>query len=52
MLRSLLTQTGYPIYSIVWSPDSDYILLTNGPNLIIESLQPAIKSNQVNDNMN
>lgn len=46
MLRTALAQTGYPIYSVTWSPDSDHILLTNGRNLIIKPLQPSMKPTQ------
>ncbi|OAJ40437.1 hypothetical protein BDEG_24171 [Batrachochytrium dendrobatidis JEL423] len=46
MLRSSLTQTGYPIYCVAWAPNNDQILLTNGRNLIIKSLQPASKPTQ------
>ncbi|KAJ3020204.1 Intraflagellar transport protein 80 [Thoreauomyces humboldtii] len=46
MLRSSLIQTGYPIYSIAWSPDNDQLLLTNGRNLLIKSLQPGSKPQQ------
>ncbi|KAL2911875.1 hypothetical protein HK105_208658 [Polyrhizophydium stewartii] len=46
MLRSSLVQTGYPIYSSVWSPNNDQILLTNGRNLIIKPLQPSNKPTQ------
>ncbi|TPX69276.1 hypothetical protein SpCBS45565_g02595 [Spizellomyces sp. 'palustris'] len=46
MLRSVLVQIGYPIYSISWSPDNDQVLFTNGRNLIMKSLQPASKPNQ------
>ncbi|KAJ3086032.1 Intraflagellar transport protein 80 [Quaeritorhiza haematococci] len=46
MLRSTLIQLGYPIYSAVWSPENDQVLLTNGRNLIIKPLQPSNKPNQ------
>ncbi|KAJ3195520.1 Intraflagellar transport protein 80 [Irineochytrium annulatum] len=46
MLRSVLVSTGYPIYSIVWSPDNDQILYTNGRNLVIKPIQPSTKPNQ------
>ncbi|KAJ3288085.1 Intraflagellar transport protein 80 [Borealophlyctis nickersoniae] len=46
MLRSVLAQLGYPIYSLAWSPDNDQILLTNGRNLIIKPLQPSSKPTQ------
>ncbi|XP_033637607.1 intraflagellar transport protein 80 homolog [Asterias rubens] len=43
MLRSTLAQTGSPVYSIGWSPDSDQVLFTNGRQLIIKSLQANAK---------
>ncbi|KAJ3106160.1 Intraflagellar transport protein 80 [Phlyctochytrium planicorne] len=46
MLRSVLVSAGYPIYSIVWSPDNDQILYTNGRNLVIKPIQPSNKPNQ------
>ncbi|TPX54497.1 hypothetical protein PhCBS80983_g05895 [Powellomyces hirtus] len=46
MLRSVIIQTGYPIYSIAWAPDNDQLLLTNGRNLMIKSLQPGSKPQQ------
>ncbi|KAI8586701.1 WD40-repeat-containing domain protein [Geranomyces variabilis] len=46
MLRSVLIQTGYPVYSIAWAPDNDQLLLTNGRNLMIKSLQPGSKPQQ------
>ncbi|KAI9202562.1 WD40-repeat-containing domain protein [Polychytrium aggregatum] len=46
MLRSVLVQIGYPVYSIAWSPDNDQILFTNGRNLIIKPIQPSNKPNQ------
>jgi intraflagellar transport protein 80 len=47
MLRSTLMKTNFPIYSIVWSPDNQNVLYTNGKNLVIKSLQPGNKPNQV-----
>ncbi|KAI8818239.1 WD40-repeat-containing domain protein [Fimicolochytrium jonesii] len=46
MLRSAIIQTSYPIYSVAWSPDNDQLLLTNGRNLIIKSLQAGSKPQQ------
>ncbi|KAJ3051223.1 Intraflagellar transport protein 80 [Rhizophlyctis rosea] len=46
MLRSVLAQTGYPTYSVAWSPANDQVLFTNGRNLIIKYLQPSNKPNQ------
>ncbi|KAI8926289.1 WD40-repeat-containing domain protein [Entophlyctis helioformis] len=46
MLRSTLAQTGYPVYCVVWSPNNDQVLLTNGRNLIIKPLQPSNKPTQ------
>ncbi|KAJ8030563.1 Intraflagellar transport protein 80-like [Holothuria leucospilota] len=43
MLRSTLAQTGSPVYSISWSPDSDQILIINGRHLIIKSMQASAK---------
>ncbi|KAI8620753.1 WD40-repeat-containing domain protein [Chytriomyces sp. MP71] len=43
MLRSGLVSTGYPIYSVAWSPDNDSLLYTNGRNLVIKPIQPASK---------
>ncbi|ORY48676.1 WD40 repeat-like protein [Rhizoclosmatium globosum] len=43
MLRSGLVSSGYPIYSVSWSPDNDSILYTNGRNLVIKPIQPASK---------
>ncbi|XP_071949361.1 intraflagellar transport protein 80 homolog [Antedon mediterranea] len=43
MLRSTLAQTGTPVYSISWSPDSNQVLLTNSKQLIIKSLQANVK---------
>ncbi|PIK37913.1 putative intraflagellar transport protein [Apostichopus japonicus] len=43
MLRSTIAQTGSPVYSIAWSPDSDQILLINGRHLIIKSMQASAK---------
>lgn len=43
MLRSVLVQSGYPVYSVAWAPANDQILYTNGRNLIVKSLQPANK---------
>lgn len=48
MLRSTLAKTSFPIYGIVWSSDNEQCLYTNGKNLVIKSLQPANKPNQVN----
>ncbi|KAJ3333732.1 Intraflagellar transport protein 80 [Blyttiomyces sp. JEL0837] len=46
MLRSSLVATGYPVYSIAWSPGNDNILYTNGRNLVIKPLQPSNKPTQ------
>ncbi|KAI9009520.1 WD40-repeat-containing domain protein [Gaertneriomyces semiglobifer] len=46
MLRSSLVQSGFPIYSISWSPENDQILYTSGKNLVIKSLQPSNKPTQ------
>ncbi|XP_072035269.1 intraflagellar transport protein 80 homolog [Amphiura filiformis] len=46
MLRSTLAQTGSPIYSISWAPDSDQVLFTNGRQLIIKSMQANAKPTQ------
>ncbi|KAI9344345.1 WD40-repeat-containing domain protein [Obelidium mucronatum] len=43
MLRSGLVSSGYPIYSVAWSPDNDSVLYTNGRNLVIKPIQPASK---------
>eukprot|EP00057_Strongylocentrotus_purpuratus_P035142 XP_797867.3 PREDICTED: intraflagellar transport protein 80 homolog [Strongylocentrotus purpuratus] len=43
MLRSTLASTGSAVYSICWSPDSDQVLITNGKQLIIKSLQANAK---------
>ncbi|TPX52368.1 hypothetical protein CcCBS67573_g09888 [Chytriomyces confervae] len=43
MLRSGLVSSGYPIYSVAWSPDNDSILYTNGRNLVVKPIQPASK---------
>ncbi|KAJ7333192.1 Intraflagellar transport protein 80 [Desmophyllum pertusum] len=43
MLRSTLVQTGTPVYSVAWSPDSDHILHTSGKQLVIKPLQAAAK---------
>ncbi|XP_032237699.1 intraflagellar transport protein 80 homolog isoform X2 [Nematostella vectensis] len=43
MLRSTLMQTGTPVYSVAWSPDSDHILYTSGKQLVIKPLQAAAK---------
>jgi intraflagellar transport protein 80 len=47
MLRSCLSKTNFPVYSIVWSADGNQCLYTNGKNLIIKSLQPGNKPTQV-----
>lgn len=46
MLRSGLIQMGYPIYSAVWSPENDQVLLSNGENLVIKPIQPSAKPMQ------
>lgn len=51
MLRSVLVQIGYPVYSVAWSPNNDSILFTNGRNLIIKPLQPAQKPTTVRLNV-
>jgi intraflagellar transport protein 80 len=43
MLRSGLLQLGYPVYSAVWSPENDSVLLTNSEKLIIKHIQPSTK---------
>jgi intraflagellar transport protein 80 len=47
MLRTVLVQAGYPIYSSAWAPDNDQVLYTNGRNLVIKSVQAGKKPNQV-----
>ncbi|KAJ2996367.1 Intraflagellar transport protein 80 [Globomyces sp. JEL0801] len=46
MLRSTLAKTSFPIYCVVWSSDNEFVLYTNGKNLVIKSLQPANKPTQ------
>ena len=36
-----------PVYSAIWSPDSDQVLHTFGKELIIKPLQPTSKPIQV-----
>ncbi|XP_078484074.1 intraflagellar transport protein 80 homolog [Ciona intestinalis] len=43
MLRSTLAQLPCCIYSVVWSPESDNVLYTNGKQLVIKPLQPSAK---------
>uniref|UniRef100_H2ZBZ1 Anaphase-promoting complex subunit 4 WD40 domain-containing protein n=1 Tax=Ciona savignyi TaxID=51511 RepID=H2ZBZ1_CIOSA len=43
MLRSTLAQLPCCIYSVVWSPESDHVLYTNGRQLVIKPLQPSAK---------
>ncbi|KAH3761199.1 intraflagellar transport protein 80-like [Pelomyxa schiedti] len=39
--RATLLQTGKCIYSIVWSPNGDQVLIASGNNLIIKPMQPS-----------
>ena len=43
MLRSTVVQSGAPIYSATWSPDSSQVLYTSGNTLIIKHLTPNSK---------
>ncbi|CAH2247416.1 intraflagellar transport 80 homolog isoform X1 [Pelobates cultripes] len=43
MLRSTVAQTGSPVYSVAWGPDSEKILYPLGKQLIIKPLQPNSK---------
>ncbi|XP_069831369.1 intraflagellar transport protein 80 homolog isoform X2 [Dendropsophus ebraccatus] len=43
MLRSTLAQTGLPVYSVAWGPDSEKVLYPLGKQLIIKPLQPSSK---------
>ncbi|KAJ9598757.1 hypothetical protein L9F63_026708, partial [Diploptera punctata] len=45
MLRSTVVQSGAPIYSAAWSPDSSQVLYTSGATLIIKHLTPNSKPN-------
>jgi len=45
MLRSTLVSLAVPVYSAVWSPNSDAVLHTNGKQLCIKPLQPTAKQN-------
>jgi len=47
MLRSTLSQSSSPVYSVAWSPDSDHILYTSGKQLVIKPIQPNAKPNTV-----
>ena len=38
-----------PVYSAVWSPNSDAVLHTNGKQLAIKPLQPSAKQNSVSN---
>lgn len=46
MLRTVLVQSGTPVYSASWSPDSDQVLYASGKTLIIKPLQPSLKPSQ------
>ncbi|XP_047130740.2 intraflagellar transport protein 80 homolog isoform X1 [Hydra vulgaris] len=46
MLRSTLLTLAVSVYSVVWSPNSDAILCTNGKQLMIKPLQPSGKVTQ------
>ncbi|CAG0895960.1 unnamed protein product [Cyprideis torosa] len=46
MLRSTLAQSPIPVYSAVWSPDSEAVLYTSGKYLVIKPLQPNSKATQ------
>ncbi|KAJ3393213.1 Intraflagellar transport protein 80 [Lobulomyces angularis] len=46
MLRSCLTQSAFPVYSAVWSPENDQILYSSGKNLVIKPIQPSTKPTQ------
>ena len=43
MLRSTLVSLAVPVYSAVWSPNSDAVLHTNSKQLVIKPLQPSSK---------
>lgn len=38
---------GLPVYSVMWGPDSDQVLYTQGKQLVIKPIQPTAKSNTV-----
>uniref|UniRef100_A0A8C5PNY8 Intraflagellar transport protein 80 homolog n=1 Tax=Leptobrachium leishanense TaxID=445787 RepID=A0A8C5PNY8_9ANUR len=46
MLRSTVAQTGSPVYSVAWAPDSEQILYPLGKQLVIKPLQPNSKVTQ------
>jgi intraflagellar transport protein 80 len=43
MLRSTLTQTDSPVYSVVWAADSDQLCYSTGSNIVIKSSQSSAK---------
>lgn len=47
MLRSTIVQSDTPVYSAVWSPDSNQVLHTLGKVLVIKPLAPNSKPIQV-----
>ena len=47
MLRSTLATNTSPVYGVVWSPESDAVLYTNGGHLVIKSLQANAKPQSV-----
>lgn len=45
-LRSTLASIGRSVYAVCWGPDSDQLLFTNGPNLVIKTVQIGRKDIQ------
>lgn len=45
-LRSTLASIGRSVYAVCWGPDNDQLLFTNGPNLVIKTVQIGRKDIQ------
>ncbi|KAK2150951.1 hypothetical protein LSH36_381g02111 [Paralvinella palmiformis] len=45
MLRATLAQNSSPVYSVMWGPDSDQVLYTQGRQLVIKPVQATAKPN-------
>lgn len=46
MLRSTLASLECPVYALAWGAGSDNVLMTNGKELVIRSIQPSARQTQ------